>query len=147
VLVVLGLTLIVMIPLRRWIAARGLSAPARALPALGLLFGFLMGATTGSGVLLIALLGNLGLVGPALIATDAMISAIVGTGKSLAFGGLGALTPELFAFAVVIGLVTVPSGFAARAILNALPVKVHAWLLDGVILIGGAALLWRGLVS
>jgi hypothetical protein len=37
-----------------------------------------------------------------------------------------------------------PGAFAARAILKALPVKVHAALMDAVILAGGLGLLWRG---
>ncbi len=147
VLVVLGLTLLAMIPLRRWIAAHGMAIPPAAIPIAGFAVGLLMGGTTGSGVILIAVLGNLGLAGAALIATDAMISVLVGTVKSLTFGTLGALTPGLLLFAVVIGLVTVPSGFAARAILRLLPLKVHAALLDAIIVLGGAALLWRGLFS
>jgi uncharacterized protein len=147
VLIVLGLTLLLMIPLRRVIAARGLALPRSALPLGGFGFGLLTGGTTGAGVILIAILGAAGLAGPALIATDAAISVISGGVKSLTFGALGALTPELFVFAVLIGLVTVPSGFAARAILRILPLKVHAALLDGVVFVGGATLLWRGLMG
>jgi uncharacterized protein len=126
VLVLLGLTLLVMIPLRRWIAGSGWRVQPWAIPLIGIVFGLLTGGTTGSGVILIA---------------------ITGTVKSLTFGTLGALTPELLVFAVIVGLVTLPSGFAARAILRVLPMKVHAALLDGVIVIGGLSFLWRGMVS
>jgi uncharacterized protein len=147
VLVLLGLTLLVMIPLRRWIAGSGWRVQPWAIPLIGIVFGLLTGGTTGSGVILIAMLGGLGLGGAAVIATDAVISVITGTVKSLTFGTLGALTPELLVFAVIVGLVTLPSGFAARAILRVLPMKVHAALLDGVIVIGGLSFLWRGMVS
>jgi uncharacterized protein len=68
---------------------------------------------------------------------------VTGTLKTVTFGSLGVLMPPLVVFAVVIGVATMPGGFAARAILRVLPMTVHAALLDGVILLGGAALLWR----
>jgi uncharacterized membrane protein YfcA len=147
VLIVLGLTLLLIVPLRLWIARRGLTLPEWAILPAGFLFGLLSGGTAGAGVILIAILGALGIIGPALIATDAAISVMTGTLKTLTFGTLGALTPSLVVFAIVIGLATVPGGFAARAILRVLPMKVHAALLDGVILLGGATLLWRAFVS
>jgi uncharacterized protein len=143
VLVVLGLTLLMMVPLRRWIGRHGALLPEWAVMPAGFLFGLLSGGTAGAGVILIAILGTFGLVGPALIATDAAISVLTGTLKTITFGTLGALTSPLVVFAIVIGLATVPGGFAARAILRVLPMTVHAALLDGVILLGGAALLWR----
>jgi uncharacterized protein len=143
VLVVLGLTLLVMVPLRRWIGKQGALLPDWAVTPAGFLFGLLSGGTAGAGVILIAILGTFGLAGPALIATDAAISVVTGTLKTVTFGSLGVLMPPLVVFAVVIGLATMPGGFAARAILRVLPMKVHAALLDGVILLGGAALLWR----
>ncbi len=147
VLVVLGLTMLLLIPLRRLLARRGMALPAWGVMPAGFVFGLLSGGTAGAGVVLIALLGTFGLVGPALIATDAAISVLTGAVKTLAFGALGALTPSLVVFAVVIGLVTMPGGFAARAILKALPVRVHAALLDGIIVVGAVAFLWRGLLS
>lgn len=147
VLVILGLTLLLMIPLRRWIAGQGLALPVWAVVPAGFVFGLLSGGTTGAGVILIAILGTFGLAGPALIATDAAISVLTGAVKSLTFGSLGVLTPGLVVFAVIIGLATLPGGFAARAILHALPVRIHTLLLDAVIVLGGGALLWRGLLS
>jgi uncharacterized protein len=147
VLVVLGLTMLALIPLRRLIARHGVDLPEWSVAPAGFVFGLLSGGTAGAGVILIAVLGTFGLAGPALIATDAAISVMTGTAKSLTFGTLGALTPPLFVFAVVIGLVTIPGGFAARAILKALPIKAHAALMDGIIVLGAAAFLWRGLFS
>jgi uncharacterized protein len=145
VLILLGLTLLAMLPLRRWLERNGLSIPVRALPFTGFGLGLLVGGTTGSGVILIGLLSGAGLAGAALIATDAAVSVLTGTLKSLTFGTLGALTPELIVFAIVIGCVTFPSGFIARKLLTLLPLKVHAAILDAVIVIGGLGLLWRGL--
>jgi uncharacterized protein len=145
VLILLGITLLAMVPLRRWIKASNVVLPEAAIMPAGFVVGLLMGGTTGAGVLLIALLGQLGLAGAALIATEAAASALVGLVKSASFGVFGALTFELLVFACVIGLATVPGAFIARAILNALPVRVHALLMDGVVILGGLALLWRGI--
>jgi uncharacterized protein len=147
VTILIGLTLLAMLPARRWLERNGLTVPDRLIPLIGVAFGFLMGGTTGAGVILIGLLSGLGLAGAALIATDAMISLLAGAAKSLAFGTLGALTPELALLGVAIGCATFPAGFAARALLRAIPLKVHAAILDAVIVIGGLSLLWRGLAG
>jgi uncharacterized protein len=145
VLILLGLTLLSMVPLRRWIKSSGLVVPDSAIIPISFAVGLLLGGTTGGGVLLIALLGNLGLAGAALIATEAAASVLVGFVKSATFGVFGALTFELLIFALVIGLATMPGAFVARAILDTLPLRVHAALMDGVVILGGLALLWRGL--
>jgi uncharacterized protein len=147
VLILLGLTLLAMLPLRRWLERNGLSIPAWSMPFVGFGFGLLMGGTTGSGVIMIGLLSGAGLAGAALIATDAAGSVITGLVKSLTFGSLGALTPELIVFSIVIGCATFPAGFVARALLRALPLRVHAAIMDAVIVIGGLGLLGRGLQS
>ncbi|MGL4243083.1 MAG: sulfite exporter TauE/SafE family protein, partial [Beijerinckiaceae bacterium] len=142
VLVLLGLTLLAMIPLKR--AMAGVVIPGRYWPLAGFAFGLLVGGTTGAGVILIAMLGGLGLAGAALVATDAAVSVVTGAVKSLTFGTLGALTPELLVFAIVIGVATLPGGYAARALMRRIPVHVHAALMDAIIAIGGLTFLWRG---
>jgi uncharacterized protein len=145
ILILLGLTLLAMVPLRRWIKMSGLVLPDSAIVPAGFVVGLLMGGTTGAGVLLIALFGNLGLAGAALIATEAAASALIGIVKSVSFGAFGALNVELLVFAAIVGLATVPGAFISRAILHALPVRVHAALMDGVVIVGGLTLLWRGI--
>lgn len=147
VLILLGLTMLAMLPARRWLEEHGLSIPPRILPFAGFALGVLVGGTTGSGVIFIGMLSGLGLAGAALVATDAAGSVITGAVKSLTFGTLGALTPDLVVFAVIIGCVTFPAGFVARALLRIMPLKIHARIMDTVIVIGGLGLLWRGLIG
>jgi hypothetical protein len=47
--------------------------------------------------------------------------------------------------ALIIGLVAFPAAFVARWLIPKLPAGVHTWILDGVVLIGGVLLIWRGL--
>lgn len=145
VLILLGLTLLAMVPLRRWIAERRLTLQATAIIPAAFVIGLLLGGTTGAGVLLIAAFGGLGLAGASLIATEAAASMLIGLVKSASFGAFGALTAELFIFAIFIGLATIPGAFVARAILERVPLRVHAALMDSVVTIGGLTLLWRGI--
>ena len=110
----LGLTLLLLVPLRRLLArfrfvlGKGGLVPAAAV------YGTLAGGTTGSGVVLISILMASGLQGSAVIATDAVISIGIGVVKTLTFEVAGALGPPLLVFAGLIGLATFPGGFVAR---------------------------------
>jgi hypothetical protein len=44
---------------------------------------------------------------------------------------------------VLVGLCTVPGGFIARRLLEAIPMQVHTAVMEAVVLGGGASFLWR----
>jgi hypothetical protein len=46
----------------------------------------------------------------------------------------------VLAFALLIGLIAMPSAFIARALVARMPVHVHTGILDAVVLIGGGFL-------
>src|SRR5690606_5920065 len=114
VLVLIGATLVVLVPLRRWLLRRhgALGPQGVTLAAAG--YGLLNGGTAGSGVLLLSILLAAGLGGPAVIATDAAVSLLLGLAKSAVFAGTGALTLPLAGVALVIGLAALPGAFVAR---------------------------------
>jgi len=141
----LGLTLLARVPLRRFLKRSRLVLGAGALVPASALYGALAGGTTGSGVVLISILMASGLQGSAVVATDAIISLAIGLVKTLTFGLAGALGLPLVVFAALIGLATFPGGFIARAIADRLSVRVHNALLDGAVVVGALGLLWRGL--
>jgi uncharacterized membrane protein YfcA len=143
VLVLLGVTLLLLTPLRRLLKRAQFTVSSGALLPFGALFGLLVGGTTGAGVLLISLLMSMGMTPAAVIATDAAISITVGVAKSASFAALGALTPAHALFAVIIGLAAFPGGYVARWLMTRLSIGVHAAILDGAVIMGGAALLWR----
>ena len=70
-LLVIGTMLIAMVGLRRVLARRGFRCGDRGLVAGGVGWGLVVGATTGSGVILLSLLMAAGLRGAAVSATDA----------------------------------------------------------------------------
>jgi uncharacterized membrane protein YfcA len=95
------------------------------------------------GLLLISMLMAAGLEGAALIATDAIVSVIMGAAKIALFGSVARLDAELALAGVLIGLATTPGAFIARRLLALVPLKVHTALMDVVVSAGGAGFLWR----
>ena len=142
---VIGLVLMVLVPLRRLLRARGLGLPEKALPLAGTAYGALAGGTTGVGVILVSILMSAGLAGNAVIATDAAISLLIGVAKASTFATFGALTPSLLVFAVLVGLITIPGAFIARLINDRLSMSLHTALLDGTVLLGGGLLVFHAL--
>ena len=73
-----------------------------------------------------------------MIATDAVLSIVIGVVAVAVFGLAGAITRKVIAFALLIGLVAFPGAFLAKAFVERLPVHVHTAILDAVVLLGGA---------
>ena len=108
-------------------------------------WGFVVGGTSGAGIILLSLLMAVGLEGAAVIATDAAISVIVGIVKIGVFGVFGAVTAKVVAVALLIGVVAFPGAFIAKALVERLPVHVHTAILDAVVLFGGAVMVFGAL--
>jgi uncharacterized membrane protein YfcA len=89
-------------------------------------FGFINGGMTGTGVILISLLMSVGVTGSALVATDAVVSVVMGLAKVALFGSYAALDAELALIGVLVGACTAPGAFLARALLRRIPAGVHA---------------------
>ncbi len=139
----IGLFLLASIPLRRLLKRIDYRLDATGEVASGAGFGFINGAMTGAGVILISLLMASGVQGAALIATDATISALMGLSKVAIFGGFDRLDPSLAVAGLVIGLCTMPGAFVARRLLDLIPAHVHVWTMEVVVMAGGAGFLWR----
>jgi uncharacterized membrane protein YfcA len=138
---VIGTTLIATVPLRRLLRRRGHKLGGKGFVAGAAVWGFLMGGTTGSGVILLSLMMAAGLEGAAVIATDAAVSVVTGVAKVGVFGIAGALTPQVIVIACLIGVVVFPCTFLAKRIVEHLPVHVHTALLDAVVIIGGVVMI------
>ena len=143
VLILIGLALLAAVPARRWLKSRDWQLSDGGLIPGGALYGLLAGGTNTSGVLLISMLMAAGMTPTAVIATDAAISFVMGLVKSLTFTGTGALTLPVALFAVIVGCATFPGGYVAKWLVERLSVKLHTQLLDGAVIAGAAAMLWR----
>ncbi len=145
--IVIGAMLVVAVPLRHFFKRRQAKLPEAGMAAAGAGYGLLLGGTAGSGVILNAVLLMAGLEGAAVVGTDACVSMFLGVVKSGTFQAAGALNPSLWLLAGVIGLASVPGAFLAAALTRRLPLRLHTALLDTVVVLGGALILTRGILS
>jgi uncharacterized membrane protein YfcA len=145
--VVIGAMLMLTVPLRYALRRRAVVLGDRGLVFGSIGYGTLVGGTVGSGVILLSLLMAAGLQGTAVIATDAMLSIAIGFARIAVFGFAGVITPKVIAFALLIGVVAFPGAFLAKAFVARLPVHVHTRILDGVVLLGGAVMVFGALTS
>jgi uncharacterized membrane protein YfcA len=141
-MVVIASMMILSVPLRRYLKRRGFSLSLRGLAGVAAGWGILAGGTTGAGVMLLSMLMSAGLQGAAVIATDAAISIGIGVAKVSIFGVTGLVGAREIAIACIMGLVSLPGAYLARILVERLPLAVHTAILDGVVIAGGAVMLW-----
>lgn len=142
---VIGGMLIASVPVRRLLKHHDIKFGNGGLAAGALGYGAIVGGTAGSGVILLSLLMAAGLEGAAVIATDAAISIVVGVVKIGVFGVAGVIDARVVAFALLIGVVTLPGAFLARAFVERMPVHVHTAILDAVVIAGGAMFIYEAM--
>jgi uncharacterized protein len=141
----IGGFLLISLPLRRVLQRAQWQLGPRAQLGAGAAFGFVNGGMTGTGVILISMLMAAGVQGPALIATDAAISVVLEVTKVILFGGVARLDASLALAGVLVGLCTTPGAFVARRLLTRIPQRVHAAVMETVVVIGAVGFLWRAL--
>jgi uncharacterized membrane protein YfcA len=142
---VIGGMLMLTVPLRYGLRRRAVVLSDRGLMLSSVGYGAMVGGTVGAGVVLLSLLMATGMIGAEVIATDAMLSIVIGASRILVFGFAGVITTKVIAFALLIGIVAFPGAFLARAFVARLPIHVHTYILDAVVLIGGALMVFSAL--
>jgi len=138
---VIGAMLISSVPLRRLLKRRDVRIGDTGLGVGAVGYGLVVGGTSGSGVILLSLLMAVGLEGAAVIATDAVISLATGVIKISVFGLAGIVTAQVLAFALLIGAVSLPGAFLARAFVERMPVHIHTAILDVAVIAGGLVMI------
>jgi uncharacterized membrane protein YfcA len=138
---VIGAMLILSVPLRRLLKHHEIRISDRGLSAGAVGYGLIVGGTAGSGVIMLSLLMAAGLEGAAVVATDAAVSIIVSTVKISVFTAGGVVTPQVLAFALLIGVIAFPGAWLARLFVERMPVHVHTAILDFIVLLGGAMMI------
>lgn len=142
--ILIGLVLIVLVPLRRYLMRLHGHLSGKGLTTAGIGYGLLTGGTSGAGIVLLTILLAAGLHGPAVIATDAGISLILGLAKVLVFQSAGALPASAWIMAVLIGISALPGPFLAKRFTRNISHAAHAMILDGVVVFGGLLLVGQG---
>ncbi len=138
---VIGVMLLSSVPLRRLLKRHEIRIGDTGLAVGAVGYGVVVGGTVGAGVILLSLLMAAGLEGAAVIATDAVISVVVGIVKISVFGLAGVVTAQVLAFALLIGAIAIPGAFLAKAFVERMPVHIHTAILDVAVVAGGVVMI------
>lgn len=141
--VVLGLVILASVPLRRVLKKREIVIGRSGLAVGGGVFGLASGVATGTGVILVSLLLGSGLAGPAVLATDALITIALDFSKALLFGRFDLLDSQHFFTGVVIGLASIPGSALGAWLVARMHAHLHVLFMEGLILFGGGFMLWH----
>lgn len=140
--IALGSFFLIMIPGRRWLAARNYKIGPWMLVPAGLAIGFLTGIVVSTGPITVPLFSAYGLVKGGFIATEAAASLAVYISKAATFRSFGALPTDIILKGLITGSAVMAGTYAAKLLVERLSVATFQRLLDGVMLISGVALLW-----
>ncbi len=140
---VLGAVVILSVPLRRALNRRRIALGATGLAVGSGFFGLATGLASGVGVIMISLLLGTGMTGPAVLATDAVISIALDVCKAALFQRFALLDERTFVTGLVIGAATIPGSAIAAWLVNRMHAHLHVLFMEGLILAGGASLLWN----
>ena len=138
----LGSFFLIMIPGRRWLAARSYRIGPLVLVPAGLAIGFLTGIVVSTGPITVPLFTAYGLMKGAFIATEAAASLAVYVSKAATFHTFGALPTDIVLKGLISGSSVMAGTYVARLVVERLSIATFQRLLDGVMLISGLALLW-----
>jgi uncharacterized protein len=140
---VLGVVVIGSVPLRRYLKRRAIALGNTGLAVGSGVFGLATGVASGVGVIMVSLLLGTGLTGPAVLATDALISIVLDVCKAALFQRLSLLTEETLVTGVIIGVATIPGSAIAAWLVTRMHAHLHVLFMEGLIVVGGASLLWN----
>jgi uncharacterized membrane protein YfcA len=146
-MLVIGTMLMLTVPLRIFLRRRAVSLNDKGLLVGSVGYGTAVGGTVGAGVILLSILMAAGLSGAGVVATDAAISIVIGLVRLMVFGAAGVVDGKVLAFALLIGGIAFPGAFLARALVKRLPLRLHTAILDAVVLVGGAVMVFRALTG
>lgn len=138
----LGFFFFAMIPVRRWMARQQLRLGLAHLAAFGAGIGFLTGIVATTGPVNAPLFLAYGLVKGAYLGTEAMGSLAMFVSKAITFRSLGALPFDTLGKGVVVGSSLVAGAFIAKRFVRQLDPQRFRLLMDGLLLVAGATMLW-----
>lgn len=142
----LGGFFLLMIPLRRWLAAHHLRLRLRHLAMIGLVVGFLTGIVVSTGPITAPIFLAYGLVKGAFLATEAAGSLAVYITKAITFRALGVLPLDATIKGLITGSSLTAGSFIAKRFVLRLDPERFRLLMDGLMLVSGIAMLWTAAV-
>ncbi len=143
VALVLGVFLIAMVPLRRYMQGREVHVGLMGLRVVAVPYGIISGTAFGVGLLLAPFLLGAGLIGETLVATVAAIAIVTNVTKTVIFGFTPLMTRHLFLAGAMIGALTIPGHYFGRWIVRRTSIRVHTLLIEAIILAGACYFIWQ----
>jgi uncharacterized membrane protein YfcA len=143
--IALGCFFLIMIPGRRWLAARSYKLELWMLVPAGVAIGFLTGIVVSTGPITVPLFTAYGLMKGAFIATEAAASLAVYISKATTFRSFGALPTDIVLKGLITGSSVMAGTYVARMVVERLSLVIFNRLLDAVMLLSGCALLWAAM--
>ena len=140
--IALGAFFILMIGVRRWMAAHRLKLGLAQLALLGVPIGYLTGIVVSTGPITAPIFLATGLVKGAFLSTEAAASLLVYLAKAAVFRSFGALPLEIVAKGLIIGSSLMVGAFVAKRFVLAMDPARFSLLMDGLMLASGLTLLW-----
>ena len=141
----LGGFFILMIPLRRWLAASAMTIRPWQLALAGAVIGYLTGVVVSTGPISVPVFLAYGLVKGAFLATEAAGSLAIYVAKVATFRELGALPSEVIGKGVITGASLMAGSFIAKWFVLRLNPDSFRLMMDGLMLVSGLTLLWTAL--
>lgn len=141
----LGIFFLVMIPLRHLLVRLQWKARLWHLALAGAVIGFLTGIVLSTGPLSVPVFLAYGLAKGAFLATEAASSLFIYIAKVLTFREFGALPVEVLLQGLIVGLSLMAGTFAGKALVLRMSAAVHGYVLDGLLVCSGLALLWTAM--
>jgi uncharacterized membrane protein YfcA len=145
--IAIGLFLLAMIPARRWLAAHEFRLRLRHLAIIGAIIGYTTGIVVTTGPVTVPIFLMYGLVKGAFLATEAASSLAIFTAKVLAFRSFGAMPLDVFVKGLIAGSSLMAGTFLSKRLVLKLNAESFRYILDGLMLASGLAMLWNAFFS
>jgi uncharacterized membrane protein YfcA len=141
----LGIFLIAVIPIRRWLMARGFSVTLWGLALVGAAIGVLSGVVASTGPLNTPFFLAYGLTKGAYISTEAVGSGAVSLVKSLVFRTYGILPWETIVRGLLVGASLMVGSWFAKAIVMRMDARHYASILEVMMVLAGLTMIYAAL--
>ncbi len=137
----LGVFFLALIPMRRWLLARGFKLQLWHLAVVGLGIGFLAGLVSTVGPINTPFFLAYGLVKGPFVSTEALGSLLMGITKVSVFRSFGALPWDIIVQGLLVGGAVTCGSFIAKQLMERITVAQFRGLMDGVLLVAGLAMI------
>jgi uncharacterized membrane protein YfcA len=145
--VAIGCFLLAMIPLRHWLAAHEIRLKLWHFAVIGAVVGYITGIVVTTGPVTVPIFLMYGLVKGAFLATEAASSLAIFGSKVLAFRSFGAMPLDTFVKGLIAGSSLMAGTFLSKRFVMKLDANAFRYMLDGLMLISGLAMLWNAFAS